>query len=316
MTEFINPTIECVEVSEDGSYGKFVVEPLQRGYGTTLGNSMRRVLLSSLEGTAITAVKIAGVQHEFTTIPGVKEDVTQIVLNLKQVVAKLHRGGPKTMYIEASGKSEIVAGDIIGDSDVEILNPDLHIATLEEDARLSMELTFNRGKGYVPADKNKPAQMIIGLIPIDSIYTPVLKVNYTVENTRVGDSVDNDMLTLEVWTDKTLTAADAVSLSARILTDLLSLFIGLSKDVSTTPAAAVMPDESKNTAIDSMTIEELDLSVRSFNCLKRANINTVGELINCSEEDMMRVRNLGRKSLEEVINKLSSLGLSLASEDK
>ncbi|MDD6262020.1 MAG: DNA-directed RNA polymerase subunit alpha [Clostridiales bacterium] len=316
MTEFINPTIECVEVSEDGSYGKFVVEPLQRGYGTTLGNSMRRVLLSSLEGTAITAVKIAGVQHEFTTIPGVKEDVTQIVLNLKQVVAKLHRGGPKTMYIEASGKSEIVAGDIIGDSDVEILNPDLHIATLEEDARLSMELTFNRGKGYVPADQNKPAQMIIGLIPIDSIYTPVLKVNYTVENTRVGDSVDNDMLTLEVWTDKTLTAADAVSLSARILTDLLSLFIGLSKDVSTTPAAAVMPDESKNTAIDSMTIEELDLSVRSFNCLKRANINTVGELINCSEEDMMRVRNLGRKSLEEVINKLSSLGLSLASEDK
>ncbi|MBE6937550.1 MAG: DNA-directed RNA polymerase subunit alpha [Ruminococcaceae bacterium] len=316
MTEFINPTIECVEVTEDGSYGKFVVEPLQRGYGTTLGNSMRRVLLSSLEGTAITAVKIAGVQHEFSTIPGVKEDVTQIVLNLKQVVAKLHRGGPKTMYIEASGKTEIVAGDIIGDSDVEILNPDLHIATLEEDARLSMELTFNRGKGYVSADKNKPAQTIIGLIPIDSIYTPVLKVNYTVENTRVGDSVDNDKLTLEVWTDKTLTAADAVSLSARILTDLLSLFIGLSKDVATAPAQAVSADDNKSAAIDSMTIEELDLSVRSFNCLKRANINTVGELVNCSEEDMMRVRNLGRKSLEEVINKLSSLGLSLASEDR
>jgi len=316
MTEFINPTIECVEVTEDGSYGKFVVEPLQRGYGTTLGNSMRRVLLSSLEGTAITAVKIAGVQHEFSTIPGVKEDVTQIVLNLKQVVAKLHRGGPKTMYIEASGKTEIVAGDIIGDSDVEILNPDLHIATLEEGARLSMELTFNRGKGYVSADKNKPAQTIIGLIPIDSIYTPVLKVNYTVENTRVGDSVDNDKLTLEVWTDKTLTAADAVSLSARILTDLLSLFIGLSKDVATAPAQAVSADDNKSAAIDSMTIEELDLSVRSFNCLKRANINTVGELVNCSEEDMMRVRNLGRKSLEEVINKLSSLGLSLASEDR
>lgn len=316
MTEFINPTIECVEVTEDGSYGKFVVEPLQRGYGTTLGNSMRRVLLSSLDGTAITAVKIAGVQHEFSTIPGVKEDVTQIVLNLKQVVAKLHRGGPKTMYIEASGKTEIVAGDIIGDSDVEILNPDLHIATLEEDARLSMELTFNRGKGYVSADKNKPAQTIIGLIPIDSIYTPVLKVNYTVENTRVGDSVDNDKLTLEVWTDKTLTAADAVSLSARILTDLLSLFIGLSKDVATAPAQAVSADDNKSAAIDSMTIEELDLSVRSFNCLKRANINTVGELVNCSEEDMMRVRNLGRKSLEEVINKLSSLGLSLASEDR
>ncbi|MBQ1954214.1 MAG: DNA-directed RNA polymerase subunit alpha [Clostridia bacterium] len=316
MTEFINPTIECVEVTEDGSYGKFVVEPLQRGYGTTLGNSMRRVLLSSLEGTAITAVKIAGVQHEFSTIPGVKEDVTQIVLNLKQVVAKLHRGGPKTMYIEASGKTEIVAGDIIGDSDVEILNPDLHIATLEEDARLSMELTFNRGKGYVPADKNKPNQTIIGLIPIDSIYTPVLKVNYTVENTRVGDSVDNDKLTLEVWTDKTLTAADAVSFSARILTDLLSLFVGLSKDVASSPAQAVSADDSKSAAIDAMTIEELDLSVRSFNCLKRANINTVGELVNCSEEDMMRVRNLGRKSLEEVINKLASLGLSLASEDK
>ena len=316
MTEFINPTIECVEVTEDGSYGKFVVEPLQRGYGTTLGNSMRRVLLSSLEGTAITAVKIAGVQHEFSTIPGVKEDVTQIVLNLKQVVAKLHRGGPKTMYIEASGKTEIVAGDIIGDSDVEILNPDLHIATLEEDARLSMELTFNRGKGYVSADKNKPAQTIIGLIPIDSIYTPVLKVNYTVENTRVGDSVDNDKLTLEVWTDKTLTAADAVSLSARMLTELLTLFVGLSKDVSTTTAQVDNTEKAKNDAIDSMTIEELDLSVRSFNCLKRANINTVGELINCTEEDMMRVRNLGRKSLEEVINKLSSLGLSLAPEEK
>ncbi|MBR4940414.1 MAG: DNA-directed RNA polymerase subunit alpha, partial [Clostridia bacterium] len=300
----------------DGSYGKFVVEPLQRGYGTTLGNSMRRVLLSSLEGTAITAVKIAGVQHEFSTIPGVKEDVTQIVLNLKQVVAKLHRGGPKTMYIEASGKTEIVAGDIIGDSDVEILNPDLHIATLEEDARLSMELTFNRGKGYVSADKNKPAQTIIGLIPIDSIYTPVLKVNYTVENTRVGDSVDNDKLTLEVWTDKTLTAADAVSLSARMLTELLTLFVGLSKDVSTTTAQVDNTEKAKNDAIDSMTIEELDLSVRSFNCLKRANINTVGELINCTEEDMMRVRNLGRKSLEEVINKLSSLGLSLAPEEK
>ena len=316
MVEIEKPRIECVENPGDASYGKYVVEPLERGYGTTLGNSLRRILLSSLPGTAVTSIKIAGVQHEFSTIPGVKEDVTQIVLNLKQVVAKLHRGGPKTMYIEASGKTEIVAGDIIGDSDVEILNPDLHIATLEEDARLSMELTFNRGKGYVSADKNKPAQTIIGLIPIDSIYTPVLKVNYTVENTRVGDSVDNDKLTLEVWTDKTLTAADAVSFSARILTDLLSLFVGLSKDVATAPAQAVSADDNKSAAIDSMTIEELDLSVRSFNCLKRANINTVGELVNCSEEDMMRVRNLGRKSLEEVINKLASLGLSLASEDK
>jgi len=315
MIEFIKPTIESLDVSEDGSYGKFVVEPLQRGYGTTLGNSMRRVLLSSLDGTAITAVKIAGVQHEFQTIPGVKEDVTQIVLNLKGVIAKLHGNGPKTMYVEASGKNEIVAGDIIGDSEVEILNPSHHIATLSDDARLSMELTFNRGRGYVPAEKNKPSQMIIGLIPIDSIYSPVLKVNYTVENTRVGDAVDHDKLTLEVWTNKTLTAAEAVSWSARILSDHLTLFIGLSKDVTNTSTIVDKPSESKSTQLD-MTIEELDLSVRSFNCLKRAGINTVEDLVNRTEEDMMKVRNLGRKSLEEVINKLTAMGLSLSNEVK
>lgn len=315
MIEFIKPTIESLDVSEDGSYGKFIVEPLQRGYGTTLGNSMRRVLLSSLDGTAITAVKIATVQHEFSTIAGVKEDVTQIVLNLKGVIAKLYGNGPKTMYIEASGKSEIVAGDIMGDSEVEILNPAHHIASLSDDARLSMELTFNHGRGYVPAEKNKPGQMIIGLIPIDSIYSPVLKVNYTVENTRVGDAVDHDKLTLEVWTNKTLTAAEAVSWSARILSDHLTLFIGLSKDITSTATIVDKPSENKSTQLD-MTIEELDLSVRSFNCLKRAGINTVEDLVNRTEEDMMKVRNLGRKSLEEVINKLTAMGLSLSSEDR
>jgi len=315
MIEFIKPTIECIEMADDGSYGKFVVEPLQRGYGTTLGNSMRRVLLSSLEGAAITAVKIAGVQHEFTTIPGVKEDVTQIVLNLKAVVAKMHGSGPKILYIEASGKNEITAGDIIGDSEVEILNPELHIASLSDDARLSMELTFNRGRGYVTAEKNKPAQMIIGLIPIDSIYSPVLKVNYTVENTRVGDSVDNDKLTLEVWTDKTLSASEAVSWSARILTDHLALFISLSDDLKGASTIVDKPLEGKSTQLE-MTIEELDLSVRSFNCLKRAGINTVEDLVSRTEDDMMKVRNLGRKSLEEVINKLTAMGLSLASDDE
>ena len=312
--EFIKPNIESLDISDDGSYGKFVIEPLQRGYGTTLGNSLRRVLLSSLEGTSITAVKIAGVQHEYSTIPGVKEDVTQIVLNLKQVVARLHSDGPKTMYIEVSGRTEVTAGSIIGDSEVEILNPGHHIASLSEDARLSMELTLNRGRGYVPAEKNKPGQMVIGLIPIDSIYSPVLKVNYTVENTRVADAVDHDKLTLEVWTNRTLSASEAVSMSARILSEHLSLFIGLSKDVSGSAAIVDRPSESKSTQLD-MTIEELDLSVRSFNCLKRAGINTVEDLVNKTEEDMMKVRNLGRKSLEEVLNKLSAMGLSLASGD-
>ena len=315
MIEFVKPTIETIDMTNDGSYGKFVIEPLQRGYGMTLGNSMRRVLLSSLEGSAITAVKISGVQHEFSTIPGVKEDVTQIVLNLKSVIAKLHAPGPKVMYIEASGKTEIVAGDIIGDSEVEILNPEHHIASLAEDARLSMELTFNSGRGYVSAEKNKPVQMPSGLIPIDSIYTPVTKVNYTVEDTRVGDAVDHDKLTLEVWTNKTLTAAEAVSWSAKILTEHLSLFIGLSKDLANSAAVIDKPNENKSAQLD-MTIEELDFSVRSFNCLKRAGINTVEDLVNRSEEDMMKVRNLGKKSLEEVINKLHAMGFSLKSDDE
>jgi DNA-directed RNA polymerase subunit alpha len=315
MIEFIKPTIECIDMADDGSYGKFVVEPLQRGYGTTLGNSMRRVLLSSLEGAAITAVKIAGVQHEFTTIPGVKEDVTEIVLNLKAVVARMHGNGPKTLYIEASGKNEITAGDIIGDSEVEILNPDLHIASLFDDARLSMELTFNKGRGYVTADKNKPAQMVIGLIPMDSVYSPVLKVNYTVENTRVGDSVDNDRLTLEVWTNKALSASEAVSWAAHILTDHLALFISLSDDLKGASTIIDKPSEGKNAQLE-LTIEELDLSVRSFNCLKRAGINTVEDLVSRTEEEMMKVRNLGRKSLEEVVNKLAAMGLFLAKNDE
>lgn len=313
--DFVKPTIESINISADGSYGKFIVEPLQRGYGTTLGNSLRRVLLSSLDGTAITAVKIAGVQHEFSTIPGVKEDVTQIVLNLKSVVAKLHASGPKTMYIEASGKCEVCAGNIIGDSEVEIMNPELHIASLSEDARLSMEIKFNHGKGYVPADKNKPNQMIIGLIPIDSIYSPVLRVNYAVENTRVGAAVDHDKLTLEVWTNKTITASESVAWAARILTDHLVMFTGLTKESSDIATVVDKPNERRSTQLD-MTIEELDLSVRSFNCLKRAGINTVEDLVNKTEDDMMKVRNLGRKSLEEVLNKLTAMELTLLSEDK
>jgi len=315
MSEFVNPTIESIDLSEDGSFGRFVVEPLQRGYGTTLGNSLRRVLLSSLDGSAITAVKIAGVQHEFSTIPGVKEDVTQIILNLKSVVPRLHGPGPKTLYVEASGKCEVSAGDISGDSDVEILNAKLHIASLSEDARLSMELTFNSGRGYVTAEKNKTGQQIIGLIPIDSIFSPVIKANYTVENARVGDAVDHDKLTLEVQTDGSLTASEAVSWSARILTEHLRLFIGLSEDLSSLPSAVDKPNENKSTQLE-MIIEELDLSVRSFNCLKRAGINTVEDLVNRTEDDMMKVRNLGRKSLEEVINKLTAMGLTLTREEE
>ena len=310
MIEFVKPTIETIDMTNDGSYGKFVIEPLQRGYGMTLGNSMRRVLLSSLEGSAITAVKISGVQHEFSTIPGVKEDVTQIVLNLKSVIAKLHAPGPKVMYIEASGKTEIVAGDIIGDSEVEILNPEHHIASLAEDARLSMELTFNSGRGYVSAEKNKPVQMPIGLIPIDSIYTPIKKVNFTVENTRVGQITDYDKLTLEIWTDESIKPDEAASLAAKILTEHLMLFINLTDHVQGVEIL-VEKEESKKEKILEMNIEDLDLSVRSYNCLKRAGINTVEELVQRDEDEMMKVRNLGRKSLEEVQQKLSALGLSL-----
>ena len=316
MLEIKKPVIECVSSEIDGSYSKFVVEPLQRGYGTTLGNSLRRVLLSSIVGTAITTIKIAGIQHEFSTIPGVKEDVTEIVLNVKAIRARLFAPTAKTLVIEATGPYEVRAGDIKADGEVEILNPDLLIATLSEGASLNMELTLSHGYGYVSAERNKPAQAPIGLIPIDSIFTPVTKVNYTVENTRVGKDVDLDKLTLEVWTDKTLTAQEAVAWSAKHLIDLLEDFAALSGDVAPRPLSDGSEGEEPKPSTLSMTIEELDLSVRSFNCLKRANINTVEDLIHMTEEDMMKVRNLGKKSLEEVNNKLNAMGLSLMKEEE
>lgn len=310
------PSIEALDLTADGTYGKFVVEPLERGYGTTLGNSLRRVLLSSLPGYAITSVKIDGVLHEFSTIDGVKEDVTEIVLNLKGVILKIHGDGPETIYIDASGKCVITAGDIKADANVEILNPDHVIANLEEGGVLKMELTCDKGRGYVSAERNKQLmQPVIGVIAIDSIYTPVLKVNYTVENTRVGQITDYDKLSLEAWTDGTISAQEAVSLGAKILTDHLDLFVDLSEEARETETMIVKNDDSKGKILE-MTIEELDLSVRSFNCLKRAGINTVEDLTNRTEEDMMRVRNLGRKSLEEVIAKLESLDLSLRKEDE
>ncbi|MCL2004051.1 MAG: DNA-directed RNA polymerase subunit alpha [Oscillospiraceae bacterium] len=313
MIEIEKPRIECIGTDEDSSYGKFIVEPLERGYGTTLGNSLRRILLSSLPGTAVTTIKIAGIHHEFSTIPGVKEDVTELILNIKDIVAKIHSPEVKTVRIEASGEGEIKAGDIICDSDVEILNPDLHIATLAQDGRLDMEMTMSHGRGYIPADRNKPAQAVIGLIPVDSVYTPVLKVNFSVENTRVGNMTDFDKLTLEVWTDSTLSARDAVSLGAKILADLLMIFTDLSEEVGKSSTVVVKPESQRDKMLE-MTIEELDLSVRSFNCLKRAGINTVEDLVAKSEGDMMKVRNLGRKSLEEVINKLQTMGLGLRDE--
>ncbi len=314
MIEIEKPRIECQESPDDISYGKFVIEPLERGYGTTLGNSLRRVLLSSLPGTAPTSIRIAGVQHEFSTIPGVKEDVTEIVLNVKGIIARLHCDGPKTVYIEAAGECEVTAGDIKADGEVEILNPELHIASLGPDGALSMEITLAHGRGYVPADKNKSAQQVIGTIPVDSIYAPVLKVNYAVENTRVGNQTDFDKLTIEVWTDKTISARDALSLGAKILCDLFTLFTDLSDTVGNSCTVVEKEPERPDTVMK-MTIEELDLSVRSFNCLKRANINTVEDLTNKTEEEMIKVRNLGRKSLEEVEHKLAMMGLSLASDD-
>ena len=314
MIEIEKPRIECQESPDDISYGKFVVEPLERGYGTTLGNSLRRVLLSSLPGTAPTSIRIAGVQHEFSTIPGVKEDVTEIVLNMKEIIARLHCDGPKTVYIEAAGECEVTAGDIKADGEVEILNPELHIASLGPDGALSMEITLAHGRGYVPADKNKSAQQVIGTIPVDSIYAPVLKVNYAVENTRVGNQTDFDKLTIEVWTDKTISARDALSLGAKILCDHFTLFTDLSDTIGNSCTVVEKEPERPDTVMK-MTIEELDLSVRSFNCLKRANINTVEDLTNKTEEEMIKVRNLGRKSLEEVEHKLAMMGLSLASDD-
>ena len=314
MVEIERPRIECIESPEDDSYGRYVIEPLERGYGTTLGNSLRRILLSSLPGTAVTTVKIAGIQHEFSTIPGIKEDVTEIILNIKGIVARLHAERTKTVYIEASGECVVTAGDIRADGEVEILNPELHIATLSPDASLSMELTIDHGRGYMSAERNKLQQPIIGVIPIDSIYTPVLKVNYTVENTRVGNVTDFDKLTIEVWTDKTITARDAVSLGAKILCDHFTLFTDLSESIGN-QSTVVEKAEAQRDKVLEMTIEELDLSVRSFNCLKRVNINTVEDLISKTEDDMIKVRNLGRKSLEEVIHKLAMMGLSLKSEE-
>jgi len=314
MVEIERPRIECIDSPEDDSYGRYIIEPLERGYGTTLGNSLRRILLSSLPGTAVTTVKIAGIQHEFSTVPGVKEDVTEIILNIKSIVARLHAERTKTVYIEASGEGVITAGDIKADAEVEILNPDLHIATLSPDATLSMELTIDHGRGYMSAERNKPKDTTIGVIPIDSIYTPVQKVNYNVENTRVGNVTDYDKLTLEVWTDKTITAKDAVSLGAKILCDHFTLFTDLSETIGNQSTVIEKPEAQRDKVLE-MTIEELDLSVRSFNCLKRVNINTVEDLLSKTEDDMIKVRNLGRKSLEEVINKLALMGLSLKKEE-
>ena len=314
MVEIEKPRITCFDDTEDISYGKYVVEPLERGYGMTLGNSLRRILLSSLPGYAATSVKIAGVQHEFSTVPGVTEDVTEIVLNVKQMLMKLHCQGTKTVYIDAVGPCEVTAGDVKADGEVEILNPELHICTLGEGATFNMEITLSQGRGYVPSNQNKTAQTVIGVIPIDSIYSPVKKVNYTVEPTRVGDKTDFDKLTLEVWTDSTITAKDAVSLGAKILSDHLTVFTNLSDSVSAGSTVVEKSSDRPDTKL-AMTIDELDLSVRSFNCLKRANINTVADLISKTGEDMMKVRNMGKKSLDEVQKKLEMMGLSLASED-
>lgn len=315
MIEMEKPNIECAELSEDGRYGRFVVSPLERGYGTTIGNSLRRILLSSLPGAAATSIKIDGVQHEFSTVPGVTEDVTEIILNIKKIAVKLHGDSQKTVYIEAKGAGEITADDIKRDADVEIFNPDLHIATLNDDAHLYIEINLSKGRGYVSAEKNKSgAQSVIGVIPVDSIYTPVTKVNYTVENVRVGSHSDREKLTVEVWTNGTIKPEEAVSLAAKIMNDLLCLFVDLSEEAKNTEII-VEKEENKKEKVLEMTIEELDLSVRSYNCLKRAGINTVEDLTNKSEEDMMKVRNLGRKSLEEVINKLNGLGLYLKKEE-
>lgn len=315
MIEIEKPQIECIETPGDASYGKYVIEPLERGYGITLGNALRRTMLASLPGTAATSIKIAGVQHEFSTIPGVKEDVTEIVLNVKSLLTKLYCEGTKTVFIEAVGPCEVTAGDIKSDGEVEVLNPELHIATLDVGATLSMEITLNHGRGYVSADQNKALRGgVIGVIPIDSMYTPVYKVNYTVEKTRVGNMSDYDKLTLEVWTDSTISARDAVSLGAKILCDHFTLFTDLSDTLGDKSTVVEKPTDQRDKVLE-LTIEELDLSVRSFNCLKRANINTVEDLISKTEDEMMKVRNLGRKSLEEVINKLAMMGLTLASEE-
>jgi len=309
MLEIEKPRIECVERSEDNTYAKFVVEPLERGYGITLGNSLRRILLSSLPGTAITSVKIEGVLHEFSTIPGVLEDVTEIILNIKNLALKGHTDEPRVLRIECEGERVVTARDIITDPDIEILNPDLKIATLEKDGRLFMEMVAERSRGYVPAEKNKKPDQPIGVIPVDSIFAPIYKVNYTVEDTRVGMMTDFDKLTLEIWSNGSISPEEATSLAAKILSEHLQLFIGLTDNLKDVEIMVEKEEEAKDKILE-MTIEELDLSVRSYNCLKRAGINTVEELTQRTEEDMMKVRNLGRKSLEEVENKLKALGLS------
>ena len=318
MVKIIEPKIETAELKPDGTYGRFIGEPLDRGFGTTLGNSLRRVLLSSLPGVAVISVKIDGIQHEFSTIPGVKEDVTEIILNIKGLTAKLYCDEPKTVRIEAEGECVVTAGSIEADAEVEILDPSMHIATLNAGAKLSMEITLKKGQGYVSADRNKQLELEkapIGTIPVDSIYTPVLKVNYAVENTRVEQITDYDKLTLEVWTDGTISAKEAVSLAAKILNRQLNHFVDLSDEVNSTEIMEKKEESGKEKALE-MTIEELDLSVRAFNCLKRAGVNTVQDLVNKSPEEMMKVRNLGKKSLEEVIAKLGSLGFNLSVEEE
>lgn len=313
MIEIVKPTI-TKEIDENGHYGKFVVEPLERGYGTTLGNCMRRILLSSLPGAAITSVKIDGILHEFSTIPGVKEDVTEIILNLKRLAVRINGDENKRAIINAVGPKEVTAADIIVDADTEIFNPDLHIATLADNATLVMEMNLTSGRGYVPAEQNKKENTPIAEIPVDSIFTPVKKVNFTVDNTRVGQVTDFDKLTLELWTDGSITPEEGVSIGAKIMQEHLNLFIGLGSDVDEMEFMIEKDEDRKVKALE-MTIEDLELSVRSFNCLKRASINTVEELTQRSEEDIMKVRNLGMKSLVEVKNKLAELGLSLKPND-
>jgi DNA-directed RNA polymerase subunit alpha len=308
------PKIETVELAEDNSYGKFVVEPLERGYGITLGNSLRRILLSSLPGAAVTSVKIDGVLHEFSTIPGVVEDVTDIILNLKQLSLKVHSDEPKTLRIHAEGEGVVTAGDIHTDADVEILNPDLHIATLDKGGRLIAEITVGKGRGYVPADQNKTPDMPIGVIPVDSIFSPIRRVNYTIEHTRVGNRTNYDKLTLEVWTNGAVRPDEACSWAAKILKEHLELFLSLTDDADQIEVMQEKDDNDRNKLME-MTIEELDLSVRSYNCLKRAGINTVAELCAKSDDEMIKVRNLGKKSLEEVKQKLAAIGLSLRQSD-
>ncbi len=315
MIEMEKPKIEIVEISEDNTYGKFVVEPLERGYGTTLGNSLRRIMLSSLPGAAVTSVHIEGILHEFDNIEGVKEDITEIILNIKDLSIRVYSNDPKTLRIEAEGEGNVTAGDIIADADVEILNPEMHIATLASGARLNMEMNVLQGRGYVAAESNKTASMPIGVIPVDSVFTPVKKVSYNVGNTRVGQMTDYDKLTMEVYTDGSIKPEEALSLSAKVMTEHLNLFINLTEHVSDVEIMVQKEDDEKEKVME-MTIEELDLSVRSYNCLKRAGINTVEELTQKNEEEMMKVRNLGKKSLEEVQKKLEALDLGLKSKDE